>query len=175
MRQAFLSERYFVGELYIPNLKTQDDMGIGVNEIVQAVGEKYFDTYVQQYEYEYLSGLMGDEMLSSFYDKVEDDEVWNTLKDRIFNYRRLPFVSPAANYVYFKAMRDMQTQTSPQGEVRGTQDNTIVVSAYEKLVRVWNNMVGMTEDIRKFIRDNVESYGVMKGYRVWERINKFGI
>lgn len=171
----FLSEQYFAGELYVPNLRTSEDRGLGVGEMVQAVGESHFLEYMLKYEHEYLLGLMGVEMLSEFYEKSEDDEAWSGLSDQIFHYSGFEFVSPAANYVYFMSMRDMQTQTSPRGEVRGTQDDAIVVSARGKLVKAWNGMVEMTEEIRGFIRKNEDAYGNIKGGRVWERINRFGI
>ena len=171
----FLSERYFAGELYVPNLRTREDQGLGVGEMVQAVGESNFREYMLKYEHQYLLGLMGSDMLSEFYEKSEDDEAWERLRDEIFHYSGFDFVSPAANYVYFMSMRDMQTQTSPRGEVRGTQDDAIVVSACGKLVRAWNEMVGMTENIRCFIRRNEETYGAIKEGKVWERINRFGI
>lgn len=169
----FLDDTYFQGELYIPNVKR--DSSFGVSSVLQAVGEHTLDWYIVKYEKRCLIELMGEEMYLKFIQGVEDeDNDWMALRDNIFVEEDGFKYSLVANYVYFYAMRDMQTQTSPKGEVRGKQDHASTVSAYPKLVRVWNDMVDLSIPVRKFICDNNSVYGNICGV-IWEPINVFGI
>lgn len=169
----FLDVAYFDGELSIPNAKRNNAPGAA--SILQAVGEYALDWYLEKFEHKCLVEFMGEDMYSRFIQGVEDeDENWISLRDKIFIEKNGFKYSFVANYVYFYAMRDMQTQTSPKGEVRGKQDHASTVSAYPKLVRVWNDMVDLSIPVRKFICDNNSVYGDICGV-IWEPINVFGI
>lgn len=162
----FLDNTYFTGQLHIPNLQYRS----GVGSVVQAVNEYSLDWYIAKYEVEFLIELLGDRVYVEFINGVESgDERWTALRDKIYKVGDIS-LSPAANYVYFKAMRDFQTQTSMNGEVRGKNSHSNIVPAYDKLVRVWNDMVKMCRDIITWMQDN--------GYPIncyIEPINKFGI
>lgn len=170
----FLDDTYFQGELYIPNVKR--DSSFGVSSVLQAVGEHTLDWYIAKYEKRCLIELMGEEMYLKFIQGVEDeDNDWMALRDNIFVEEDRFKYSLVANYVYFYAMRDMQTQTSPKGEVRGRMDDATTVSAYQKLVRIWNNMVDMSVYVTRFICKNQDKYGEICNCGNWDYINAFGI
>lgn len=171
----FLDYTYFESELYIPNLKYNS--GSGVGSMVQAVNEQSLDWYIEKYEKRYLNELLGENLYLKMIDGInrQEDNEWSRLKDRIFQETDYGKYSPAADYVYFYAVREMQTQTSSKGEVRGRQDHASVVSVYDKLVRVWNDMVDMSQDIREYIRLNENLYGKVDQGKRWEYINTFGL
>lgn len=168
----FLDDTYFQGELYIPRSDFDDETGIA--GMLQAVGEKNLSWYIEKYEREYLIRLLGRDMYKTFISNLNDGSDWLRLRDEIFVTSDGLGYSPAANYVYFYSMRDMQTQTSPKGEVRGKQDNATTVSAYDKLVRVWNDMVDSSREIISFILENKHVFGEPNGTG-FDYINKFCI
>ena len=173
----FLDYTYFEGGLYIPNLKYNDSEGVGA--IIQAVNEQSLDWYIEKYEIEFLEGLLGETLYNKMVEGVDESEnegnIWNRLRDKIFINTGSGKYSPAANYVYFYAMREMQTQTSSQGEVRGKQDYATVKSAHGKLVNAWNDMVDMSQKIRKYVCENEALYGKLECIKKWSYINTFGI
>lgn len=163
----YLDNTYFTGQLYIPGLQYRS----GVGAVMQAVNEYSLDWYIEKYEEEFLVELLGRNLYNEMVDGVNNNEdKWIALRDKIYRAGDVSF-SPAANYVYFSAMRDFQTQTSMTGEVRGKNSHSIIVPAYDKLVRVWNDMVRMCRDIVQWMAE--EGYGNLNCY--WVTINKFGI
>lgn len=177
----FLDSTYFNNELAMPNLKSIKLSGVA--EVLETVGNQSLYWYIEKYERQYLIDLLGYELYARMIDELEGMEeseepvknAWTDLRDMIFvksgNYN----FSPAANYVYFYANRSGQTQTSMNGEVRARQDNASIVSADYKLVKAWNDMVDMSERIRKYLYANKNVYGEIKGAREWRYINSFGI
>lgn len=170
----FLDNTYFQGELSIPNLIFVEPGGVGT--MIEAVNEQSFDWYLGKYEVKFMNELLGSEMYSRMMTEIEDGNAWSKLRNKIYVHTGSGNYSPAANYVYFYSTRNMQTQTSPQGEVRGRKDYSSVVSANPKLVKVWNDMVDMITDIRKYIGQNECLYGkIGNDARLFKYINTFGI
>lgn len=162
----YLDYTYFQGPLNIPALQNRR----GVGAVLQSVSEKSLEWYLVKYEEEFLNQLLGKTLCAEMVEGVKaGDERMIALRDRIYKVGDISY-SPAANYVYFKVMQDYQTQTSLNGEVRGTQTHSNIVPAYDKLVRVWNDMVSMCRDIHDWMIE--EGYG---HHNCFMTINKFGI
>lgn len=172
----YLDMTYFQGELYVPGYKYSDSGSI--SDILNIVGDINFDWYIQEYEKSYLIRLIGksnyDKLIKNASPDSEHINQWTDLRDMIFNVSNGFKTSPAANYVYFFFMRNFQSQTSPTGEVKGTQDHTHIVSPYGKLVRVWNRMVEMSNRIHRYLCDNKDKYDDFPTYD-FRPINEFGI
>lgn len=171
----FLDNTYFQGELSIPNLIFVEPKGVGT--MIQAVNEQSFDWYLGKYEVKFMNELLGSEMYARMMKEIEDGNEWGKLRNKIFVFTGSGnSYSPAANYVYFYSIRSMQTQTSPEGEVRGRKDYSSIVSVSPKLVRVWNDMVNMIADIREYVNQNEVLYGKLgDDARLFKYINTFGI
>jgi hypothetical protein len=161
----YLDNTYFQGQLYIPGLQYRS----GVGAVLSVVNEGSLDWYIEKYEVEFLIELLGRKLCNEMIEGVKrGDSKMTALRDEIYKVGDFSY-SPAANYVYFKTMRDLQTQSSSVGEVRGKSVNT-PVSINNKLVRVWNDMAKMCRNIIDWMDEN--------GYEVncWiEPINTFGI
>ena len=172
----FLDDTYFQGELSLPNLKYSS---CGISTMLEIVGHETLEWYIEKYEQRYLVDLLGEDLYSRFIAGLaandETDEKWIDLRNKIFNVSGEFGYSPAANYVYFFAYRDGQTKTSMNGEVRGKQSEASIVSANRKLAKAWNDMVDMSEDVRKYVRSHEDYYGEIVVTRNWKYINTFGI
>lgn len=63
-----------------------------------------------------------------------------------------------ANYVYFHWQDDQQTQTVGLGEVATKAENAVQVSAQNKMIRAWNEMIDWVWEMVCFIESNRASY-----------------
>ena len=178
----FLSNAYFQGELYLPNL-TRSAGTVGVASVLQVIGAGTLEWYIDRYEKEFLSKLLGDKLAENLMeayseypvltadgypvvDGVQDlvfagqgeNQIWVDLYHEIFRQWNDSYFSPAANYVYYWICRRGRTQTSMNGEVRGLSDFTEVAADTNKLVKVWNDMLPMVARVRGFVMDHGEDY-----------------
>lgn len=179
----FLDSTYFQGELHIPNLRLWSGNPSGVAAVVnQAVAENTLEWFIGKYERECLSLILGCRLYGRFIAGLEDEagegyEDWVALKDRIFVKRWRYGFSPVANYVYFFLMRSSRSQTTASGEVKVKIDNTTIVSDSAKLIKAWNDMGSMIEEIHAFINANTEKYGKPEdvSHSWFKPVNSFGI
>lgn len=179
----FLDNTYFQGELYIPNLQLKTGNPAGIASVVnQTVAENTLEWFVGKYEQECLSRILGCGLYRRFIAGLEDEagegyEDWVALKDRIFVKKWRYGFSPVANYVYFFLMRSSRSQTTTSGEVKMKIDNTTVVSDSAKLIKAWNDMGSMIEEIHAFINANAGKYGRPEDIsHCWFKpVNSFGI
>lgn len=120
----FLTEAYFQGDLYLPNLVTTKPEAVGVGRMVSAVAESDLSYYVDKYEREFLRLLLGDELYDAFIAGLEepDNARWLALKDKIYDTTGSYPLSPAANYVYYMLISHNVTATTMKGEVVPEQD-----------------------------------------------------
>lgn len=172
----YLDSSYFQGELFIPNLKLNNS-SYGKSAMLEAVGESNMAWMIEKYENEALGLILGpglrDEMIEGL---KNDEDKWQTLFNKIYVKGSHGNYSPVANYVYFMIMKNGRTQTSPTGEVRKRTDNTSVVNDRSKLIKAWNDMCIMINDIHMFI-SNSGDYGELGNSLVscFKPINEFGI
>lgn len=163
-----ITASYFHGTLTLPNIKTSG--GTGVAQAVQTVGELELESFMLQYEREFLQKLLGRKLAADFTAGLSEDPVaekWQDLKDQIYMKHDGYYYSPVANYIYFWVMQAGRTTTTTKGEQKPTQDYALVASESRKMVRAWNDMLPMIDEIRYFILRNP----AYKGYGCGERFN----
>ena len=175
----FLTNAYFQGMIYLPNLATGQPR-VGIGQMLVAVAETSLNYFIQEYEREFLVRLLGIRLYDAFTSGMsgQDKEKWERLRDTIFN-ATTPFpTSPAANYVYFQLIRNGITTTTMKGEVTPEQDYAKNASPDNRLVMAWNAMLPMIRSIRQFIIDNKADYGDYVEPACWSEfrpINRMGI
>lgn len=155
-----LDASYFVGDLYLPNIRA-NSAAPGVAGVLDAVGSASLDYYIEKYEAEFLVRLLGRDLADAFRAGLTEEPVrkeWRALRDKIYRKEgRYPY-SPAAGYVYYWIMRDGATQTTRNGEVRAEQDYARIASPARKMVDAWNRMIPYVLDVRAYIEGHAEDY-----------------
>ena len=178
----FLTDAYFQGDLYLPNLVTTKPGTVGVGRMLSAVAESDLSYYIDKYEREFLIILLGNKLYEAFIAGLEepDNAKWMNLKNRIYITSGPYPYSPAANFVYFNMIAHNVTTTTMKGEVIPLQDYAKNASAKQKLADAWNDILPWANRIRKFIDDNKDDYGAYIEccpcrFREFEPVNIFGI
>lgn len=161
----FLDKTYFQGELYLPNLGIGDCAAgaspLGVEAMIQSVGENTLEWFVEKYEREFLLRLLGKPLYDAFVagmGEAEPEARWVVLKEAIYHKGERFSFSPAANYVFYWVSRRGRTQTSINGEVRGEQDHARIAHDADKLAKVWNDMIPMADGVLGFLDARREDY-----------------
>ncbi len=62
----FLTDAYFQGDLYLPNLVTTKPGTVGVGRMLSAVAESDLSYYIDKYEREFLIILLGNKLYEAF-------------------------------------------------------------------------------------------------------------
>lgn len=154
-----LDRTYFKGGLSLPQLTTEE--GVGVGKITQIVGEQSLDWFISVYEPEFLNNLLGRKLAAAFIAGVQEAaplQIWVDLRDKIYTRAGSVKLSPAANYVYFHVMRHSYSQTAMTGEIKHKPSHAANVDAAFKIVKAWNDMRDPIMSVRQFIEDNWNSY-----------------
>jgi hypothetical protein len=146
-----LSAAYFVGELNIPNIS-----GITVTEQANLL---QLQIAIAKYEPLYLEMLMGEDLYTA-YAAAPTDARMVALAAKIYIENSVLSVgfSPAANYVYFYFTRNNYSLTTVNAEVTPVMENMTFYNPSQKLIAAWNEMVSLSELIRDWIDENVETY-----------------
>lgn len=157
----FLTDAYFQGTLYLPNLRTITPEPVGIGRMLVAVAENSLDWYIDKYEREFLVRLLGVDLYNAFVEGLQesDNEKWQRLRDKIYDTSGQYPYSAAANYVYWQIMRNGVTTTTMKGEVVPEQDYAKNASAQQKLVDAWNGMLPMIACIDAFLKAHPDDYG----------------
>lgn len=184
----FLDRTYFTGELALPQLVSSAAPAMDAASMAtQIVGEQTLEWFIAKYEPEFLIHLLGERLYRAFTDGLAEADplqVWNDLKARIYTTGDGYKFSPAANYVYWFAMRQAVSETAMSGEVRTKPDFAGNVSPARKMVTAWNDMIDAVRCIRAWVyvhRGDISA--AMDGDTAWlrrcshefEPINEFGI
>jgi hypothetical protein len=158
----FLDGAYFRGELTLPQYgrlpQTAAPGEVGY-QITQTVGENTLEWFIDRYEPEFLQKLMGVHLYESFIDGLKAEtplEIWAQLKERIYMQHGGIKLSPAANYVYFFAMRAAHTSTTMTGEKQQNGTFTNNVTPIAKQVKAWNDMCDAVYHIRQWMYEHKE-------------------
>lgn len=154
-----LDRTYFTGGLSLPQLTTEQ--GVGVGRITQIVGERSLEWFIAIYEPEFLNNLLGHRLAEAFTEglkAVAPLQIWLDLRDKIYTRVGGVKFSPAANYVYFHAMRHSYSQTAMVGEIKYKPSHAVNMDAAFKIVKAWNDMRDPIFSIHQFVKDNWSDY-----------------
>lgn len=186
----YLDGTYFQGNLVLPQYGRQPknaEAGTIDALLTETVGEQSLDWLIARYEEEFLRKLLGSPLHEAWSEGLAAEtpsQIWLDLKDRIFSIVGGIHISPAANYVYFFAMKSGASDTTMTGEKRQTGTFSENVSVVRKQVAAWNDMVDAVHHIREWIYARREDIAdVMSGcvdFREWcghdfSPINEYGI
>lgn len=149
-----INEKYFKGEILIPNLISQ---GIGISDNICQANTKKLREFIEKYEPIFLSKLLGPALYHEFADGINTPQnKWKTLKETLAN--ETTHTSPIANYIYYWFIRNHTTTTTGIGETLSQANNSTIVSPEQKMVKAWNDMVDNLTLLIPFINDNRPSY-----------------
>ncbi|SHF49851.1 hypothetical protein [Dysgonomonas macrotermitis] len=157
-----LDKTYFQGILNLPNISYNDREGLG--SLMQSVGESNLNYFIAKYEPECLSLILGEDLYSAFIDGLYEDpnnEIWINMKDALFRKEGKYGFSPVANYVYFYAMKDSRSKTTPKGEISEASSFSESKDNQFKMINAWNDMCTQVFRFRKnFLLKNWADYKV---------------
>ena len=99
------------------------------------------DSFIERYEPEYLSLLLGEELYNDFlaYERGESVNDWDGFMGVLVKGDTYK-TSPIANYVYFHLLRANHADATING-VKIDGDNGTLVSPERKMIFAWNDMV----------------------------------
>lgn len=156
----FLDGTYFQGNLVLPQYgRMPKNAASGTIDalLTETVGEQSLEWFIARYEEEFLRKLLGAPLYESWIEGLsaaEPLQIWVDLKSRIFRTVGGINLSPAANYVYFFAMRAAASDTTMTGEKKQTGTYSDNVSPSRKMVTAWNDMVDAVFRIRVWIYEH---------------------
>lgn len=131
------------------------------------------NSFIERYEPEYLSKLLGDELYNDFLKSREESvNKWDEFKAILVegdSFKR----SPIANYVYFFMLRSFNSDATLNG-VKTDSDEGHLISPERKMVNAWNDMVKMNTKLVKWL-ENANLRGWKLDCELLEPINNFGI
>ncbi len=162
-----IDSTYFWGTLtlHFADLSVQDGTeGLAV-AVATTSRQREIDLYISKYERRACELIMGkgvsDEYLkwkgSSDEQPYEGDipeEVLEALDGILINSESK--TSPIANYVWLKVAEDTINTETARGTIVEKIGESKRVSNHTKMVRVWNEFVEMSMEVRKFIHDTEE-------------------
>ncbi len=135
----------------LPNSAVPGEIGY---TLTQTVGENTLEYFIEKYEERFLIELLGDRLYEAWKEGVNAEtpaQIWLDLKNRIYKVMPKVSLSPAANYVYFYAMRSSASDTTITGEVRQKGTFTENRTPLGKMVTAWNDMIDEVRRIREWI------------------------
>lgn len=174
-------------------------------EIIAVPSSKYgndIDTYINRYEEEILTGLLGYSLYKDFIAGIgvgSPDQKWLDLRDGVeyeINYNgdtrtvkwngliNAAKVSLIAFYIYWQYKKVNTTITTNVGGVDPKSENSVRVIERQKLVEVWNRMIAIygrcTDSELKPTAYNFLNEHFEDDYPNWEfteedRVNEFDI
>lgn len=166
----FISQSYFVGELFVPNITSKSG---SVSELTE------FQTFIGLKEVDYLESFFGYEMAKIIIDAydasvavspvalpsriadiitgAEFTNIWGDL-DKWKGLTRADLTSPIADYVYYYWNKKNASQTTGAGEIINQVENSTVISKGEKVEYVWNKGVKQNLILADFMRSNASTY-----------------
>lgn len=112
--------------------------------------------FIAKYETKYLNSLLGSDFATLFTAGLiaGTDPRWAAL----LTPNGYDLKTAIASFIYYWYMRDQDTQTVGIGTVKSNAKNAVVVSAAEKVKRAWNEMVCISYQVLKLLKDNAVTY-----------------
>jgi hypothetical protein len=155
---SLIDETYFIGELNLPNLNEESEI-------------ERLQLFIDKYEPKFLTELLGYGLYKDFKAGLLVNPVadkWKALRDggeytysgSTFRWNGLKQAdgSMIANYVYYWWMRNELTQTTGMGEVATKSENSVRVSASNKMTSAWNEMVNQVWALTSFMNASIVDY-----------------
>lgn len=194
-----ISDLYFVGKLYLPNVTTATGQVSGLTQLQSFIGIA---------EVEYLEAMFGYELSKVIIAAIDEFIAHATpIEVRIVNIltgaeftdysgrlqkwkglTRTELISPIAGYVYYGWQKDHASQSVIGGEVINEVENSTNVGSAQKICSNWNDAVSENRILMEFMRVNYSVYpeyhnglyfgfsgGYMKRKELLTNINEFGI
>jgi hypothetical protein len=125
---------YFRGALSLPTINLKGRSTLGQASVISDE-QAEIERYIAIYQKEYLTKMFGSEIIP--------DEVAAMVNDTTL------FVSPIANYVFFKVLPTYQSRSTVSGERVKTGEGSAVTEYTEKAYLIWNEMVDKNIAIRE--------------------------
>ncbi len=140
---------YFTGEISIPNLFGDQAANIAIQQQVNDL--------ITDYEAEFLKLLLGYYGDNSIYESyvtgvAAGTTQWTDLQTQIYN--ETTWRSPAAYYIFYKLLGESNSMLTGFGESTVAADNVQRVTTGRRMVRVWNRMCDMIDQIYDWIEDD---------------------
>lgn len=141
---------YFTdGPRHIQNATLGKMQNVAAQETLAAI-----NAYIRAFQRPFLKGVLGDtiaESIISYLANLEKDDnaVRTEALDKVIHHLREPF----ANYVFYKILRDSNSQATITGLVRLKCANDYV-APIRRQVSTWNNMVEMLADFTVWSRSS---------------------
>lgn len=163
----------YTGEIFIPNLTGT----AALNTVTQAE----LTAMAAIYELDYLEKMFGSDMAQDIISAYAASQVegyagsyWDDLLELLTDQTHGCVL---AYYVYFAYRRNKLSATTPAGEVIPVVENSTFKNATYKLVKAWNQMVVMSEEVWDYVEENSDlfvNYDSTIEFP-FEKINSFGI
>jgi hypothetical protein len=149
---------YFVGKINLPQTGNTDGLAL-------------VNSFIEDYEPEYLKKVLGYELWKAFSEGIEGsgepDQRWqDLLEGKEFTYcgklmkwdgfENRP--SPISQYVYYQFIEAEAETTTLVGQASNKTENAYRVNPTTKLVQSWNDMVEANLMLWKFLRTNAADY-----------------
>lgn len=138
--ENLIDESYFWGELELGNLFKNTNGNLLSEAGNNASNE--LQMFITKYQKKYLTEMFGKTLANNL-----PTELIALIRDEDAK------TSPIANYVYYFAMRNKASVTSPAGEIKNTIVNTALSSAVEKVKNAWNEMMQFNNKLHQELFD----------------------
>lgn len=148
---SLIDATYFIGELNIANTDEPATMS-------------YLQVFIDQYEAEYLTLLLGPTLYASFLEGLALQPIpqeWIDLQNQLLVINGTSKVSPIANFVYFYLIRRATYSSSGTGLTQPLNENSKVIDSKIETSRAWNQMNKLSFTVYKFLKANVSVYGCL--------------
>lgn len=158
----YLTKDYFTREPI--RIQGIDNTTGGVETDFAIEMQNRVEQYAAIYEKKFLSAMLGE----NYVELLEDNP---TLKDAIYNTQT--YISPVANYIYYKLWADTISENTMSGNKIVTADGSQVLINVAKMVTVWNLMRDMVINI--LMDTEVEGITPDFASEIFSDINGIGI
>lgn len=170
-----IDRTYFIGEINIVN-STKPEVS------------SLLDHFINKYEKDLLTSVLGLTLYNSFTAGLAEpvvDQKWTDLKtgatytcgDTQKHWRGILTASPnesmIANYVYYWYVRNNHTQTAAMGEVKASNENSVMANPSLKMVRAWNEMSCWIREMVDYLNAKKDDYPDWSSQDVWCMLKKF--
>lgn len=164
-----IDSTYFKGITAIDGL----NINTGAPSVTRTALSDYLNSFIDTYEKEYLSLILGKDMCRQFINYLKSDpeykvDKWEKLKVKLTEDDS----SPIANYVFFFFVKRNNVHVSAVGTTKSEEE---MADPNVVLIPAWNEMVEMNYDVFDFLCENEDYKGFSFDMSMLEQINSFGI